>query len=144
MTQVGRERETRGVRGQLTALDSEVFDKWAQSLSSIAEIVEWGVQHLVRRYATVPRIAFIPVLVVPDGTLWGAKYSENGRIEGDPTAESEIMFYIGRKYHINHQADLVVTHLHIYTLSAVRDLLSGVVNGGGIWQQLFPSTEEHG
>jgi hypothetical protein len=141
MTQVARERDSK----LLTGGDSEVFDKWSQSLASLAETIDRGVRYLSVRRAFVPRIAFLPVLVVPDGTLWGANYSSSGELKEDPTEESEITFYVGRKYHLpekyrlrEDKAYLTVTHLHVCTRSAVGDLLHRIANGGGIWQQLFP------
>ena len=133
---MGRERGN----NTLTAGDSDVFDKWTQALASIAEMVERAVKHLSARRAFIPRTAFLPVLVVPDGTLWGAKYSSSGDLEEHPTKESEITFYVGRKYHLDDDAgDLAITHLHVCTRSAVGECLHRIADGGGIWQQLFPS-----
>jgi hypothetical protein len=142
MTQVGRERDSKA----LTGGDAEVFDKWAQSLASMAEMIESAVRYLCVRRTFVPRVAFLPVLVVPDGTLWGAKYSSRGELMEDPTNESEITFYVGRKYDLPEKyrlpedgPHLEITHLHVCTSTAVSDMLYRIVNGGGIWQQLFPA-----
>jgi hypothetical protein len=134
MNQVGRELISKAI----SASDRDAFDKWAQALSSIAELLDARARQPVKR-PYVEHVAFLPVLVVPDGTLWGAKYSTDGSLAEDPTQQSEISFYVGRKFSIGApSADLTVTHLHICTRTAVSELLHQVTYGGGIWEQLFP------
>ncbi len=81
-------REVKGERrGEMVGGD-EVFDKWMQALASMAELIEGGAQALsVRpRDDGVQRMAFVPVLVVPDGTLWVADYSSRGQSATRPVS----------------------------------------------------------
>jgi hypothetical protein len=88
---------------------------------------------------SVRQIAFLPVLVVSDETLWVADYSSRGDLQQPPFQVTEITYYLGRKYRLERErASLTVTHLHITTRSRIRPWLEEIANGGGIWQELFP------
>jgi hypothetical protein len=84
-------------------------------------------------------IAFLPVLVVSDETLWVADYSSRGELQREPFEVSELTYYVGRQYPLQF-ATLSISHLHIITRSEIRTWLPGIAQGGGIWQELFPST----
>jgi hypothetical protein len=135
-------RETRGERrGQMTSGD-DVFDKWTQAAASLAEMIESGASQL-RRCARqdLQHFAFLPVLVVSDGTLWVADYSSRGELQREPFQVPELTYYLGRRYALAGQSVvLTISHLHIITRSEIRTWLNGIAQGGGIWQELFPST----
>jgi hypothetical protein len=133
MRQIRRER-----RGNMASGD-DVFDKWMQALASLTELVEIGA-HQLRTGArqSLRQIAFLPVLVVSDETLWVADYSSRGDLQRTPFQVADITYYLGRKYPLEREhVSLTVTHLHITTRSAVRPWLEEIANGGGIWQELF-------
>ena len=134
-------RETKGERrGEMVGAD-EVFDKWMQALASISELIERGVRIVrVRRTEGVQEVAFLPVLVVPDETLWVADYSSRGDLNGEPFQVEEVTFYLGRKFEFPMEClTFIVTHLHVMTRKAIGEFLNGVAHGGGIWPQLFQS-----
>jgi hypothetical protein len=136
-------RETKGERkGQMVSGD-EVFDKWTQAVASLAEMIENGARQLGRGFGPYQKlryIAFLPVLVVPDETLWVADYSSHGQLRGEPFQVPELSYYLGRQYPlVSASTALTITHLHIITRSRVRPWLEGIAHGGGIWQELFPS-----
>jgi hypothetical protein len=121
-------RETRGDRrGQMTSGD-DVFDKWTQAVASLAEMIESGAGQL-RRGArqNLQYIAFLPVLVVSDGTLWVADYSSRGELQREPFQVPELTYYLGRQYALEGQsAVLTISHLHIITRSEIRTWLNGI------------------
>ncbi len=135
-------RDKKGKNAGRMVSGDEVFDKWTQSLASIGEMVESGAQELAapRTQQPVQRIAFFPVLVVPDNTLWIADYSSRGDLRQAPFQSPEITFYLERKYRLTReQAWFSVTHLHIFTRTALGQWLENIARGGGIWQELFPN-----
>jgi hypothetical protein len=134
-------REKKGKNAGRMVSGDEVFDKWTQSLASVGEMVESGAQELAAPPTQQPvqRIAFLPVLVVPDTTLWIADYSSRGDLRQTPFQSQEITFYLGRKYRLKReQTWFTVTHLHIFTRTALGQWLENIAQGGGIWQELFP------
>jgi hypothetical protein len=134
MRQVRRDRK----KDQMVAGD-EVFDKWTQALSSIGEMIEEGANTLSTAPQNLRMIAFLPVLVVPDGTLWIADYSSRGDLQRPPFQHTDVTYFLGRKYWLKReQVNFTISHLHIITRTAIRDWLSGIANGGGIWDDLMP------
>lgn len=139
MCQVGRAKG-----GGFSATDEKMFDKYQQAMASSADLIaEAAVEHRPRK-ATNMFTAVLPVLVIPDGTLWVARYSSRGSIERDPEQVREVSFYLGRKYSIPLlEHTFTITHLHIMTKTAVTDLLRqvGQPRPGGIWESLFSAAE---
>jgi hypothetical protein len=133
MRQVRRDK-----KGQMVAGD-EVFDKWTQALASIGEMIEDGAALLSTAPTHTKMIAFVPVLVVSDGTLWIANYSSRGDLQGAPFPYTDVTYYLGRKYWLKReQVNFGISHLHIISRSAIRDWLAGIAKGGGIWDKLLP------
>jgi hypothetical protein len=132
-------RETKGQRdGQMVSGD-DVFDKWTQALASIADLVAEGAELLSTGTRQPMRhIAFLPVLVVSDGTLWIADYSLRGDLQSEPFQYESVTYYLGRKYPLKREGlTFTITHLHITTRSAIRTVLAEIANGGGIWREMF-------
>ncbi len=116
-----------------------VFEKWMQALSSLAEMIQTGVDQLsAGSQQPLRKIAFVPVLVVSDGTLWVADYLSNGKLNREPFKADELTFYLGRKYPLERErTSLAISHLHIVTKSKIGSWLQEIAQGGGIWQELF-------
>jgi hypothetical protein len=127
--------------GGFSSTDKELFDKYQQALASCADQIRQAVQEAQPRRTRDTFAAILPVLVVPDGTLWMARYSSRGSLESDPQPAAEVTFYLGRPYPIPFEPlrAFTISHLHIMTKTAVIDFLRqvGVARPGGIWQQLF-------
>lgn len=134
--QVGRNE-----RGELTSGDSEVFDKWSQALSSAADLInqardahdEFGVEIFFS--------CVLPVLVIADETLWVADYSEMGALVQGPIQVAQTTVFVDRKYSDKLATTCTLSHLHIYTRSQVRDLLTAVAGPGPMWQEIFRDIE---
>ena len=76
--------------------DSDVYDKWAQALSSAVELAE-SAWHSAENLS-VPRFftAVMPVVVVPDDLLWRAVYDDNGDVSTDPAQVKECELFVER------------------------------------------------
>jgi hypothetical protein len=137
-TQVGRNEQ-----GQFIGGDSSVYDKWAQAVSSADELVDRAANAYERFAVPVLAALVLPILVVSDGTLWVADYSEQGILERGPLQVDETTMYLGHAYQRPLGASYVVSHLHIYTRRGFdaflhelgedrRDVWSNVFNKRGI------------
>lgn len=136
--QVGRNE-----RGELISADAEVFDKWSQALSSAGELIEYAEdayeRHGFRHFYT----CVLPILVVSDDVLWIADYSEDGVLLGDPQQVGEATIFVDR-YHSapagfrGFRFRCPMSHLHVFTRSAVRGFLEQVSKPGQLWESIFP------
>jgi len=108
--------------------DTEIYEKWSQALASAVDLVaEAG------RNATVGTnqhvFAFvIPVVVLPDDTLWKVEYDINGKIIEDPQPAKEVEFFVGHKARASGEPGdssdpYVYSHLHFVTFTGFASLL---------------------
>ena len=132
LTQVGREDN-----GNLKSGDDGVYDKWSQALASADELVSLAEDG----YQTKRLLTFVvPVLVVSDGTLWVADYSEDGRETKDPVQIDESVLFVGREY--GGRISYTISHLHILTKSRVSSFFDRL-NDSGYRQQIFHSRSNY-
>ena len=114
--QVGRSsKNTRSsVRGELVTDDREVFEKWAQAVSSAHGLVDLAVDEHRPTEGPLPQASLIlPVLVVPDSTLWEVRYQDHPPFKRTAPAPAERCSYF-----IDHRIDFrVATNLVQYTVS---------------------------
>ena len=69
--------------------DGDVFEKWSQALASADDLVARASDAHERHGTSMFLTAVLPVLVVSDGTLWAADYSEEGGLQREPCSVSE-------------------------------------------------------
>jgi hypothetical protein len=137
MRQVGRTKD-----GSFSNTDEKgLFDKYQQAMASCSDLVAQAAEEQRPRRTTTTFTAVLPILVVPDDTLWMAKYSSRGSLQVDPEPTREVTFYLGRQYPIPFEPlrPFTISHLHIMTKATAADFLRqvGQPSPGGIWQLLF-------
>lgn len=118
--------------------DSEVFDKWGQAIASASELIV-NATSLHQEESII-----LPVLVVPDGTLWIANYAEEGSLQEGPTQVNEVQFFIGnqQKFEKNPIFSYTISHLHVVTKSGLNNLLQRFTAGGQDFLHLYPPLPE--
>lgn len=119
--------------GKLISKDSEVFDKWGQAIASSSELVNAATLLNQNMHTPAQKSVVLPVLVVPDGTLWVANYAERGTLQEGPVQKEEAVYFIGHVQAVkeNYNASFTVSHLHIVTKTGLGALLGRLVKGGG-------------
>lgn len=122
------------VKGSIVAKDNEVFEKWSQALSSAYDLVEAATEK--GEETNDACLSFIlPLLVVPDGTLWMVNYKPDGNRNGDPFQTERCSFYIGQNYSAGflQQTDLIISHLEFVTFSGLHNLLKSLSDPYNSW-----------
>jgi hypothetical protein len=122
--------------------DSDIYGRWAQALASADELCKEAIaatDHLQRQVCTV----VLPVVVVPDGTLWMAEYREDGTMTGPVQSDSTTLF-------VNHEIVVVprnhwmkLGHVHFFTLKGLEGFMMTLTAKGASWEEWFPSSAEH-
>ncbi|MFC6199120.1 hypothetical protein [Ponticaulis profundi] len=99
--------------------DAEFFDKWSQALQSLDDLVDQiSDDELVDIVGSKkPHWAMaLPIVVIPDGTLWTVNYSDNGSKEGPPAQVDRASIFISREYRgIMPGGSYTVSHLEVMT-----------------------------
>lgn len=110
--------------GKLHSKDSEVFEKWGQAIASSNQLINRAASLNSLSHEPFHNSVVLPVLVVPDGTLWTVNYSGLGD-HTEPALAQQAEYFIGstQKIDDNPQATFKLSHLHIVTKTGLESLL---------------------
>jgi hypothetical protein len=116
--------------------DSEVHDKWTQALSSAGDLLD-AVKNVSvpDKAGDHPTLVFVmPVLVVPDGTLWAVDYEEDGT-RGKPHQVEVAVLYVDRVKRFTAQdggLSYKLNNLNIHTLTSFSAMLRNLDSPTGL------------
>jgi hypothetical protein len=131
---------------KITASDADTYDKWSQALASSAELV--NVAALLKNREPAPVFTFVmPILLVPDATLWVVDYTEDGK-RGVPDPVNEALLYVDRAHEIKGRYGTLAYHmsnLHVYTRTGFSGLLNNLASPTGLLlERIFGSALRNG
>jgi len=124
--------------------DADVYDKWAQALSSSVESIHtacWLANKLGKAdyYSAV-----LPLIVVPNDVLWRCEYDLKGTMASEPELVDECAFFVGQEHRTGINADevgfrhnFIVSHIHFCTVRGLWSLLSRLATNDHAWEQLL-------
>lgn len=135
MKRVGRDKANKDA---LYARDDEVFDKWLQAVHSMHEIVNTSEYDFRVCGVKATATYVIPILVIPDGTLWVADYGTNGALLGEPMKVEHCLFYIDRRVP-SKWGTYAANDLYIYTKSGLLAFLKSLNSHSpeSVWSKYF-------
>ena len=120
--------------------DSDVYDKWAQALSSAVGLIKTArkraKQHRVSEFSTT----VLPAVVVPNDSIWKVAYDENGSICEQPNQVNNCELFVGREIRFDDLAfshSFKFSHIHFFTIRGFSSFLSDMVKGDLVWNKLF-------
>jgi len=139
-TQVGRTPQLELIGG-----DSEVFDKWSQAVASACELVEKAEDDYKVIEKDNAATLVLPVLVINDGTLWTAEYSEDGKLVGAPQKAEECTLYLGKDFSSGLGLTYSFSHLMVFTKSKFDLFIRKIAQDSDYWgDTAFPSDKMNG
>lgn len=120
--------------------DRDIWESWSQAISSATCIIGdagFGVSDIHDTHYAIA----LPVLVVPEGSLWTVEYSPDGRRLGSPKVADECTMYIGKEVDLYMSSyTYTLSHLHILTLKGLLSLLDKLQRGCEYWSYIIPTT----
>jgi hypothetical protein len=125
--------------------DTDVYDKWAQALSSLVDSIYAACRLAGELHKQHYYSAFLPLVVVPNATLWQCEYDLKGSVSSDPLLVDECMFFVGQQHRTGADAekkrvtqhDFAISHIHFCTVRGLRSLLSRLAVDDQAWAQLL-------
>ena len=127
--QIGRRED-----GSFVSDDRATFDKVSQEVNSCRDLIK-----ALARKKDQPRVkAVIPLLVVPDNSLWQVDYSSDGVVEGDPHEVTHASLFSDSEWSaegpllgnaISHR----LSHLEFATFGALREVISSYFGTDGFF-----------
>ncbi len=134
--QIGRKK------GELFGNDSEIYDKWAQSISSAYDLIVESPSEREKFNFSEYFIVIFPIVVVSDKCLWSVDYDNLGNRISDPKNIDEVEFYIGKKFWKRGQtcSEYTISHLKVLTLNGFKKF-SEMIKSNDLffWDKVFPS-----
>ena len=115
--------------------DSEIYDRWSQAMASCHDLAK-------RAFKDKPSpksCAFImPLVVVPDNSLWTVSYKSDGSLDGDPIQVDKCEFYVEQKLLLSDMPPVILTHIHFVTVKGLSQmLLDFVATRSRTWDAIF-------
>lgn len=120
--------------------DRDPYEKWSQALASVADLVQ---SSAISATTTQHELSLtLPVLVVADGTLWVADYSEDGTRRGVPYPADAVELLVDRDYPWEVAAlpgpqSYRISHLHIYTRAGLVAFIQAFSRPGDLHTRMF-------
>lgn len=116
------ERVAKNDDGTFKSNDSDVYERWAQAVSSAQDLVNSAVQNAGCYTAT------FPVLVVPDRTLWVVEFDADGSRIGNPRQVERCSYFIGKSYRAGAVGNVFyeVSHLEFVTIGGIETIIDGL------------------
>lgn len=119
-------------------LESEIYNRWTQALASADELCKSAAISTTRR----PELetVIMPLVVVPDGTLWIIEYDAEGRQVGRPELSDATNLFLNHEVVVRpHNNWMNLSHVNFYTLTGLDVFLGGLVKNDA-WGDWFIST----
>jgi hypothetical protein len=124
----------KGSDNSIVENDADVFEKWTQALASAADLADEATQEGEELNDTFLSL-ILPVLVVPDGTLWKVNFESNGIRNCDPVHTDRCSFFVGQYYSAGFLSgtSLTVSHLEFVTISGLDQLMKHILLPNNLW-----------
>lgn len=132
--QVGR----RAHDNEISANDSELYEKWGQCLSSADDLV--GDTYYDGEDDEIPFLStVIPFVVVPNGRLWIATYDDDGELTSGPEPTNRCPCFIGKEYEMHKfpWAEMTLSHVEIVTFDGMRTFVEDYLKSKGDMAKIF-------
>lgn len=130
--QVGRKAD-----GTFLSSDEEVFEKITQAVNGARDLVDAAHSRAKPRNAH----AVIPMLVVPDGTLWQVDYADDGAVAEGPKQVATATLFLKRVWGFERQLaspfSYSISHLEIVVLSALGARTGYLMGPKGVFAQQY-------
>jgi hypothetical protein len=120
--------------------DRDSYEKWSQALASAADLVMDSVRAASNSQQALSLV--LPMLVVADGTLWIADYSENGTRNGPVRATDGVELFVNREYaweliSLAEAQHYRISHLHIFTRTGFAAFADEFSRPGRLRERMF-------
>jgi hypothetical protein len=111
--------------GELVGSDQEVFDKMTQALNSSYLLLNEA-SIAARSRSTFVFSVIVPVVVVPDQTLWAIDYDEHGNVLGKPQQLTELSVFVGKEWSVGGRMKhpFALSHIEFVTPARISEFVS--------------------
>ena len=125
--------------------DSDVYDSWSQALASSHDLVK---DAIFAESETSVWSFIMPLVVVPNESLWIADYNDEGIIIDGPKPINQCSYYVDQRMmfemplgmSLQTRLDFQITHIHFATMLGLVEILTQFANSDShCWDAIFNS-----
>lgn len=121
--QVGR-RATQS--GEIIGNDGDVFEKISQAINAGYDLIQKAHYEADKGIDVISIV--VPVLIVPNNSVWSVWYNLQGEIEREPTQESNVEYYLNKSWLVgNSSAEYstryYISHLEIAQIDSIKKMI---------------------
>lgn len=120
--------------------DSDVYEKWGQCLSSLADLVA-EIEDMRNENSRSGRLVAtaLPVLVVPNGTLWRTIYADDGSRIEDPCLVERVSIWVGKEHDLgfNNPDNFIISHVEVMTEDGLANFIQTSLTSERAMQATF-------
>lgn len=131
----------RNLNGDIVANDSDVYEKWAQALSSADDLTYLACTDGEDRTGDLAVSLVFPLLVVPNGRLWVTEYDDAGNRTRDPHSVRRCSYFVNLSYY-HHGAmagdELIISHLEFVTVDGLVQFVDDLTGDDDRLNRTFP------
>ena len=139
-TPVGKccEQVGKDINDNFTSTDSDAYEKWSQAIASAHDLVMSAYEVASEDTAKCLFAFVMPILVVPDGTLWQADFDADGNSQGKPHLVNRCSLYLDKSYVYRDSGTYVehrISHLEFVTATGLEALIKTLTEAD--WEYVF-------
>jgi len=125
--------------GEFVSDDSEVFDRWSQAVASAYDLMSEADSYFREDDADPCAFWIVPILVVPDGTLWVADYDKTGTLLSPPAQTDEVEIYLDHEsWQKGAMFSYTISHLHFVTPKGLLKMVDRVLANVHFRERVLP------
>jgi hypothetical protein len=129
--------------GEFQADDSEIFDRWAQAVASAYDLISEADRYFSNDDSDPRAYWIVPVLVVPEGTLWVADYAKKGAVQAGPHQVDEVEIYLDHSaWKKGEMFSYTISHLHFVTAKGLLQLVDRILLNDRFRRQILPPSSD--
>ena len=123
---------------ELSGSDQTVYEKWSQALSSSHDLAFNATSHRPDGYTKgyTHLTSVLPLVVVPDGTLWEIPFDGSGDQKAPPQVVSSCPYFVGHSILRGGERIMELSHLHFCTISGLESFFEALT--ANPTDELFP------
>jgi hypothetical protein len=117
--------------------EADIYKRWSQALASAVDPAKSAATN------GSLKTAVIPIVVVPDGTLWQVFYDEKGDLQGEPMRTDSTTFFVGHEIElIPRNLWMKLSHVQFFTVAGLDKFLASLTTTTADWNEWFPEVTE--
>lgn len=129
-----------------TLNDSEIHEKFSQAQHSLVEMIEDSYNFEYKKGPVRHQFFNLPILVVPNNTLWEQRYNPDGKKNGEPYPIKRVPFYINKTYQDEfhkYTPSFFLRFMEIVTFDGLTEFLETMLNtDDGFQNTVFLSEDD--